>query len=281
MTHQPTVRDVLAAAARRLASRADAEWLLMHAFGVDRAWLFAHALDPVTPEQEERFGALVARRVHGEPVAYLRGRQGFWTLDLDVTPATLIPRSETELLVELALQRLPEDASCSVADLGTGSGAIALALASERPQARVLATDISEPALGVARGNARRLGIDNVEFSRGPWCQPLQGGRFDLIVSNPPYIAANDAHLAQGDLRFEPDAALVSGEDGLDAIRTIVAQSGDCLVDGGWLLVEHGWDQGERVRSLLQSHGFSKVFSATDLERRDRVSGGMKKAANL
>lgn len=274
MTPSSHVRDVLAAAARRLASRADAEQLLMHALDVDRAWLFAHALDPLPPSQTKRFDDLVERRARGEPVAYLRGRQGFWTLDLDVTPATLIPRPETELLVELALERLPPDAPCAVADLGTGSGAIALALASERPRARIVATDMSEDALDIARGNASRLGIGNVTFARGSWCEPLQGHRFDLIVSNPPYIEAGDAHLDQGDLRFEPGTALASGEDGLDAIRTIVAQAGACLVDGGSLLFEHGWQQGGKVRAVLHAAGFDNVFTELDLEGRERVSGG-------
>jgi release factor glutamine methyltransferase len=191
-----------------------------------------------------------------------------------VTPATLIPRPETELLVELALDRLSVDAPCAVADLGTGSGAIALALARERPRARVLATDRSGEALDVARANAARLGIANVDFVQGSWCAPLRGRRFDLIVSNPPYIEEGDVHLQQGDLRHEPPAALASGEDGLEAIRVITAQAGDYLFDRGWLLLEHGWNQGPAVRRLLEHGGWTEIFTARDLEMRDRVSGG-------
>lgn len=274
MSPNPTVRDVLADAARRLASRIDAERLLMHALDVDRAWLFAHALDPVPPDRVGRFQALVERRSGGEPVAYILGHQGFWSLDLVVTPATLIPRPETELLVELALERLPDDAPCAVADLGTGSGAIALALARERPRARVLATDRSGEALDVARANAARLGIANVEFAQGSWCAPLLGHRFDMVVSNPPYIEAGDVHLQQGDLRHEPPAALASGEDGLEAIRVITAQAGVHLLDRGWLLLEHGWNQGPAVRRLLEHSGWTEIFTARDLEMRDRVTGG-------
>lgn len=274
MSPNPTVRDVLADAARRLASRIDAERLLMHALDVDRAWLFAHALDPVPPGQVGRFQALVERRSGGEPVAYILGRQGFWSLDLVVTPATLIPRPETELLVELALERLPSDTPCAVADLGTGSGAIALALASERPRARVLATDQSGEALAVARANALRMGLSNVEFAQGSWCEPLHDRRFDLIVSNPPYIEAGDPHLEQGDLRHEPQAALASGADGLDAIRILSSQAGAHLHDGGWLLVEHGWNQGAAVRRILEASGWVDVLTAPDLESRERVSGG-------
>ena len=276
MAQSPTCREALAAATARLASRTDAERLLMHALGVDRAWLFAHALEPVEVGDAARFQALVARREQGEPVAYIIGRQGFWSLDLDVTPATLIPRPETELLVELALERLPADAPSAVADLGTGSGAIALALAHERPQARVVATDRSAVALEVAQANARRLGLDSVEFAQGAWFAPLAGRRFDLVVSNPPYIEDADPHLARGDLRFEPREALASGADGLDAIRALAADAGAHLAKGGWLLVEHGWTQGAAVRDLFEAAGFDSVFTARDLAERERVTGGRR-----
>lgn len=274
MADQPTLRAELADAAARLGRRIEAEWLLMHVLGVDRAWLFAHATDSMEAAKAAHFHALVERRAAGEPVAYLTGRRSFWTLDLDVTPDTLIPRPETETLVEQALSRMPPDAPCAVADLGTGSGAIALALASERPGSRVLATDASGAALDVARGNARRLGLSNVAFAQGDWMMPLAGRRFDLIVSNPPYIEAGDPHLAQGDLRFEPSAALASGTDGLDAIRTIVQAAREHLEPGGWLLLEHGWEQGEAVRALLRGADHAEIFTAADLEGRDRVSGG-------
>lgn len=255
-------------------ARHEAERLLIHVLGRDRAWLFAHARDEVEAGPRAAFEALLQRRLGGEPVAYLTGMRGFWTLDLAVTPDTLIPRPETERLVELALQRLPADAPLQVADLGTGSGAIALAIASERPQAQVLATDASAAALQVARGNARRNGLERVEFVQGDWLAPLAGRRFHLIASNPPYIAADDPHLRQGDLRHEPASALASGADGLDDIRRIVAAAPAHLHAGGWLLLEHGRDQGEAVCALLRESGLVEVASEQDLEGRDRVSLG-------
>jgi len=271
------IRQLLAEAAARLPGvegRHEAELLLLQVLGRERSWLFAHATDHVDPQTEAAFAQLLQRRVEGEPVAYLLGRRGFWTLDLAVSPATLIPRPETERLVELALERLPPDRSLQVADLGTGSGAIALALASERPQARVLATDMSAEALAVAADNAARHGLNNVRFQQGSWHAALGQARFDLIATNPPYIAAEDPHLAQGDLRFEPPSALASGADGLDDIRLIIAGAPAHLLDGGWLLIEHGWDQGPAIRALLQQAGFVEVSTAVDLEHRDRVSMG-------
>ena len=206
--------DALLAAARTAIDPDEAAILLAHALGRSRGWLYAHGLDPLEAEAAARFHALVAARAEGEPVAYLTGRQGFWTLDLAVGPAVLVPRPETERLVELALERLPADAAARIADLGTGSGAIALALAKERPRARVVATDASPAALDVARGNAARNGIGNVEFRAGDWLAPLAGETFDLIASNPPYIADDDPHLARGDLRFEPAMALSCGAGG-------------------------------------------------------------------
>ena len=254
--------------------RADAELLLAHAAGRDRAWLFAHARDELVPEQAAAFAALVQRRAAGEPVAYLTGHRGFWTLDLEVGPDTLIPRPETETLVELALDRLPADVPVRVADLGTGSGAIALAIASERPLASVIATDYSKAALAVAVRNAQRNGVGNVWFRRGSWYEALGRERFDLIASNPPYIADGDPHLGEGDLRFEPATALSSGADGLDAIREIVADAPPRLVPGGWLLLEHGLEQGPAIRELLVQAGFVDVTTERDLEDRDRVTLG-------
>lgn len=256
----------------------DAELLLTHALGRSRAWLYAHAGDDVGAAQAAQFETLLARRIAGEPVAYLTGRRGFWTFDLAVTPATLIPRPETELLVELALARLPIDCDLRIADLGTGSGAIALALAHERPHARVVATDASDAALAIARGNAAALGIRNLKFRHGDWWAPFAGERFDLIASNPPYIAVGDPHLDEGDLRFEPAAALASGRDGLDAIRVIVRDAPLHLVTGGWLLLEHGLEQGNTVRALLHDAGFVDVATARDLEGRDRVTAGRRPA---
>ncbi len=273
-----TVRELLASATRAgdVEARHEAEILLGHALERSRAWLYAHADAVPDDAARERFARLLAARARGEPVAYLVGRRGFWTLDLAVTRDVLIPRPETELLVELALERIPRDRDCEVADLGTGSGAIALAIASERPHARVLASDASAAALDVARGNAHRLGIGNVEFAQGDWCAALGSRRFDVIVSNPPYIADRDTHLGEGDLRFEPIAALASGSDGLDAIRRIVDAAPAHLRAGGWLLFEHGYDQGERARRALLESGYGDVFTARDTQQLERVSGGCR-----
>ena len=270
-----TVASLLALGRRRL-DAADADLLLAHALGRSRAWLLAHADDAIAAAEATRFQALVERRAAGEPVAYLIGSRGFWTLELAVTPATLVPRPETELLVELALERIPADAEARIADLGTGSGAIAPAIAGERPRARVVATDASVEALAIASENARRNRIGNVEFRHGDWLQPLAGERFDLIASNPPYIALGDPHLGEGDLRFEPALALSSGSDGLDAIRVIVGAAPSHLRAGGWLLLEHGWEQGEAVRALLRDGGFVEIATERDLEGRDRVSLGRR-----
>ena len=269
----PTAARLLAQA-RAAIDAVDAEHLLLHVLARPRSWLFAHADDAVTATEAAGFLALVERRAQGEPVAYLTGTQGFWSLELAVTPATLIPRPETERLVELALERLPAGVAVRVADLGTGSGAIALAIARERPQAQVIATDASAAALEVARANAERNRVRNVQFRQGDWLAPLAGERFDLIASNPPYIADGDPHLCAGDLRFEPPTALSSGADGLDAIRVIVRDARAMLQPGGWLLLEHGWDQGDAVRALLQGGGYGDVATEQDLEARDRISLG-------
>lgn len=274
-----TVRGLLAEAQAALSgdeARGEAEWLLAHALGVDRAWLIAHRDDAVAPALAGQVRCCVSRRVAGEPVAYIVGRRGFHAIDLALTPDVLIPRPETELLVDLALQRIPQSGKVDISDLGTGSGAITLAIACARPQAHVLATDASAAALDVARGNAQRLGLGNVDFAQGDWCAALGTRRFDLIVSNPPYIAERDEHLQQGDLRFEPRMALASGVDGLDAIRVIVRHAPDHLNVGGWLLLEHGFDQGAAVRVQLRQSGFAEIFTARDLEGRERVSGGVR-----
>ncbi len=275
----PTARidSALRAAATRLPgpeARHEAEHLLLHALGRDRAWLFAHGDAGLTQAEAAAFEALLKRRMAGEPVAYLTGHRGFWTLDLKVSPATLIPRPETERLVELALERLPPDRPVRIADLGTGSGAIALALASELPQAWVVATDASAEALAVARANALTNDLAHVDFRLGHWWMPLAGQRFHLVASNPPYIADGDAHLARGDLRFEPATALASGTDGLDAIREIIGGAPDFLLPGGWLLLEHGWDQGAAIRALMAQADFVDVATEVDLEARDRVTLG-------
>jgi len=247
----------------------DAQVLLAHVLAKDRAWVVAHVDEPLTREHEAAFFAIAKRRRDGEPVAYLVGVREFWGLRLRVSPAVLIPRPETETLVELALSRLPIDRDLRVLDLGTGSGAIALALAHERPRARVLATDVSSEALSVAEDNARRLGIGNVEFAMSDWYASLPSAwrevGFDLIASNPPYVAMNDPHLRDGDVRFEPAAALASGADGLTAIRQIVAGARVHLAPGGTLAIEHGYDQLDRVRDLFAAAEFDEVVSARDL----------------
>jgi release factor glutamine methyltransferase len=268
----PALDALLRDAAGRI-DATDARWLLAHAAGRSQTWLYAHARDPVPDGVAARFESLVARRAAGEPVAYLTGVRGFWGFDLAVTPATLIPRPETELLVELALARLPAK-DARVVDLGTGSGAIALAIARERPDAVVLATDASVDALTVARANAKALGLTHVRFARGDWYAPLDHARFDVIASNPPYIEDADPHLAQGDLRFEPASALSSGADGLDAIRILAAGARVHLAPGGWLLIEHGLAQGAAVRALFEQAGLVEVATARDLEARDRVTLG-------
>jgi release factor glutamine methyltransferase len=272
-----TVRACLDEGTRALPggeARREAALLLRHVLDVSDAWLVAHPDDAVDAAHVAAFRNLVERRAHGEPVAYLIGTRGFHDIELRVAPGVLIPRAETEVLVDVALQHVPVDADCSVADLGTGSGAIALAIARARPRARVIATDASESALEMARGNAARLCIGNVEFRQGDWYAGLAGEHFDVIVSNPPYIAEDDPHLHAGDLRFEPPAALASGVDGLDAIRVIVRGAPGHLRNGGWLLLEHGFDQGADVRDLLLGHDFAEVFTRNDLEDRERVTGG-------
>ena len=268
------IRTVLAAATERLGDRVDAEVLLLHVLDRSRSWLIAHSDDALTTEQAAAYADFVARRERGEPVAYIVGSRGFWSLDLDVTPATLIPRPDTERLVELALERISTERATKVLDLGTGTGAIALAIASERKNAQIVATDANTDALMVAQRNALRHSFAHVQFVHGDWFAPVVGKRFDVIVSNPPYIESDDPHLGQGDLRFEPAPALASGHDGLDDIRRIIASAGEHLVADGWLLLEHGWNQGGRVRDLLLAAGFRDVFTAQDIERRDRVSAG-------
>lgn len=269
---RPSLDALLREAGARI-DATDARWLLAHAAGRSQTWLFTHARDQAPLDVAARFEALVARREAGEPVAYLTGVRGFWGLDLAVSPATLIPRPETELLVELALARVPA-ADARVADLGTGSGAVALAIARERPDASVLASDASAEALDIARTNAAVLGLSQVRFVQGDWYASLASTRFDVIASNPPYIEDADPHLAQGDLRFEPASALASGVDGLDAIRVLAAGALAHLVPGGWLLVEHGLEQGAAVRALFADAGLCEVDTERDLEARERVTMG-------
>lgn len=255
--------------------RLDAEVLLAHVTGKNRAHFRAWPEKELDEETESRFRGLLERRLAGQPVAYLVGEREFWSLTFALAPEALIPRPETELLVELALERVARDRPVRIADLGTGSGAVAVALALELPRATVFAADISPAALALAQNNAIRLGAGNVRCLLGDWFSAFPDGEsFDMIVSNPPYIAEGDPHLAQGDVRFEPSLALVSGPDGLDAIRRIVGAAPARLRPGGWLLFEHGYDQAERARDLLRAAGFGQVESFADLQGIERVSGG-------
>jgi release factor glutamine methyltransferase len=252
----------------------EARILLAHAMNRDRAWLAAHGEVPLTRDQALTFDALARRRRAGEPVAYLTGRREFFGLDLEITQDVLIPRPETELLVELALTWLGKDTPARVLDLGSGSGAVALAIASQRPRSEVLGADVSAAAVALARRNAERLGTANARFIESDWFAAIPPERFALVVANPPYVAEEDSHLGRGDVRYEPAAALVSGSDGLDAIRAIVAGASGFLAPGGALGLEHGHDQAAAAQGLLRDSGFRGVASARDLAGIQRVTYG-------
>jgi len=252
----------------------DAHVILAHVLGKNRAWLAAHPEDRLMPRQTNEFSALARRRREGEPVAYLTGIREFWGLALAVTPAVLIPRPETEALVEFALSVLPLDRQTRVLELGTGSGAIALALAHERPHAQLLGTDLSRTALAVAQDNAQRLALSNVRFVVSDWYASVPGGEWDLIVSNPPYVSPEDPHLSEGDLRFEPVMALTADGAGLAALQAIIAGAFPRLVRGGWLIVEHGFDQSAAVQALFQSAGFAQLTRRRDLAGIARIVAG-------
>lgn len=249
----------------------DQRILVCHALGISRTALITQSERVLTGDEAAGISSLLQRRLDGEPVAYIVGRREFFGLDFETTPAVLIPRPDTELLVELALERLPPRGK--VLDMGTGSGAIAVALAHSRPDAAVTALDVSEEALAVAGRNAQRNGAQ-VRFLHSDWYSAVQAEQFDLIVSNPPYIADGDRHLSEGDLRFEPSGALTDFSDGLSALRTIVAGAPARLAPGSWLLMEHGYDQSAAVRELLSSAGYTEVQSWQDLAGIERVTGG-------
>lgn len=277
---EPTVGELLRRGEAGLqggdSPRLDAEVLLAGARRCSRAALFRDRDEAPGAAVADVFLRWVAERARGVPVAYLLGRREFWSLGLEVTPATLIPRPETELLVERVLELMPFGASTRVADLGTGSGAIAIAIASERPSAAVVATDRCEAALAVAVRNAARLGVRNVTFRRGDWFEPLAGGSVDVIVSNPPYVVAGDPRLEEGDLRFEPPSALVGGRTGLEAIRLLVRNGYSHLTPGGCLALEHGQDQGAAVRGLFIGAGYGGVVTYRDLAGRERATLGRR-----
>tara|TARA_B110000967_G_C18788635_1_gene512135 strand:+ start:366 stop:1211 length:846 start_codon:yes stop_codon:yes gene_type:complete len=254
-------------------SRLDCELLLCYLLDVDRTYLKTWPDRELSETIEEQFQQLLQQRITGEPVAYLIGTQGFWTLDLKVSADTLIPRPETELLVEAALElELPQQAK--VLDLGTGTGAIALALATEQSRWQVSAVDLMPGAVQLAKENCQRCQLENVEIFQSHWFADIAPQSFDLIVSNPPYIETDDAHLAQGDVRFEPSSALVSGPQGLDDLRLLIAQSVNYLADCGWLMVEHGYQQGPAVRELFEQAGFALVETRVDLNNLERITLG-------
>lgn len=252
----------------------DARALMRHVLGVDYAYLIAHSAQALTAAQSELFAALTIRRSAGEPIAYIVGRREFFSFDFKITPAVLIPRPETELLVDFALETTATNDEASVLDLGTGSGCVAISIAKHRPRARVVGIDSSSAALALARENSQRHAAANLELMESDWFSALAGRAFDVIVANPPYVAVGDPHLKQGDLRFEPEAALNGGADGLDCIRVIVALAQHYLGEGGWLAFEHGYDQAAPCRQLLADAGYAEVFSRADLAGIERVSGG-------
>ncbi|OCA64912.1 protein-(glutamine-N5) methyltransferase, release factor-specific [Aeromonas piscicola] len=280
MQIQQARTHIMATLAGGESPRADADVLLCHLLGCRRSYLMTWPERTLDAAQQARLQDWLSRRLNGEPIAHLIGEREFWSLPLKVSPATLIPRPDTEVLVEQALARLPprpaspDQAPCALLDLGTGTGAIALALKSERPDADVWAVDRMPEAAALARANSAALGLP-ITVRDGSWFEPLSGApRFGMIVSNPPYIDGADPHLAEGDVRFEPRSALVADEQGLADIRLIVAGAPAHLLPGGWLLLEHGWQQGEVVRQLLLQHGYSQVETVRDYGDNERVTLG-------
>ncbi|EPC4044272.1 peptide chain release factor N(5)-glutamine methyltransferase [Enterobacter sp. ENT02] len=273
MDFQRWLREAVSELSESESPKRDAEILLEHVTGKSRTYLLAFGETLLTAEQEAQLAALLARRKTGEPVAHLVGEREFWSLPLYVSAATLIPRPDTECLVEQALARLPT-AACSILDLGTGTGAIALALATERPDCTVMAVDVMPDAVTLAQRNVERLGLGNVTVLQSSWFTALENRLFALIVSNPPYIDEHDPHLAQGDVRFEPLTALVAANEGLADLDHIVTTSRQHLLPGGWLLVEHGWTQGNAVRALFTNAGYREVATCRDYGGNERLTLG-------
>ncbi|MHA8113735.1 peptide chain release factor N(5)-glutamine methyltransferase [Kosakonia cowanii] len=275
MDYQQWLREAISQLQASESPRRDAEILLGFVTGKARTFILAFGETPLTDEQQEQLAALLARRVRGEPVAHLIGEREFWSLPLFVSPATLIPRPDTECLVEHALARLPA-APCRILDLGTGTGAIALALASERPDCQVTAVDLIPEAVALAQRNAEHLGIRNIEILQSRWFSALEGQTFSLIVSNPPYIDAQDPHLAQGDVRFEPLSALVAADNGLADLHTLIKEAPRYLLPQGWLLLEHGWQQGAAVREIFARYGWQQVETCRDYGDNERLTLGRR-----
>lgn len=273
-----TITQALTSACRNI-DRTDARLLLQHVLGVNHAFLLTYPEQVLTSQQTQDFFHLIEQRIVGIPVAYLTGERAFYDLTFKVTEAVLIPRPETELLVEWALQLIPADQSCRILDLGTGSGAIAITIAKHRPRSSVVAVDLSAAAIAVSGWNARNLQVDNLHLITGNWFDELFGDKFDLIISNPPYVAEDDPHLQQGDLRFEPQIALSAGSNGLSCIRHIIDTAPRYLVNGGWLLLEHGYDQADECGRLLRHADFSNICCYPDLAGIMRASGGQMSAS--
>lgn len=275
------ISELISIATQRLANvsdspRLDAEILLCHVLDKSRSYLLTWPDKVLAAPELAKFNALLEQREKGRPIAHITGQREFWSLDLQVSSATLIPRPETELLVEQILNDYPDSAAITVADLGTGTGAIALALASERPRWKIIATDRSAEALDIARNNAKKLNLYNIEFRCGSWFEPLDQDQFDIIVSNPPYIPDADPHLSTGDVRFEPHSALASGHDGLDDIRIIAKQASQHLKIGGLLILEHGYDQQTSVHEIFTTTGYRKILQSQDLANLPRITSGIK-----
>ncbi len=275
MEYQQWLREAVSQLQASESPRRDAEILLGFVTGKARTFILAFGETPLTDEQQEQLAGLLARRVCGEPVAHLIGEREFWSLPLFVSPVTLIPRPDTECLVEQALARLPA-APCRILDLGTGTGAIALALASERPDCQVTAVDLIPDAVALAQRNADHLGIRNIEIVQSRWFSALEGQQFSLIVSNPPYIDAQDPHLAQGDVRFEPLSALVAADNGLADLHTLIKDAPRYLLPQGWLLLEHGWQQGATVREIFARYGWQQVETCRDYGDNERLTLGRR-----
>lgn len=275
MDYQQWLREAISQLQASESPRRDAEILLGFVTGKARTFILAFGETHLTDEQQEQLAGLLARRVRGEPVAHLIGEREFWSLPLFVSPATLIPRPDTECLVEQALARLPA-APCRILDLGTGTGAIALALASERPDCQVTAVDLIPEAVALAQRNADHLGIRNIEIVQSRWFSALEGQTFSLIVSNPPYIDAQDPHLAQGDVRFEPLSALVAADNGLADLHTLIKDAPRYLLPQGWLLLEHGWQQGAAVREIFARYGWQQVETCRDYGDNERLTLGRR-----
>lgn len=273
MDYQTWLHNATTALAASDSPRRDAEILLGNATGKSRSFIVAFGETRLDDDQQQRLDALLARRVSGEPMAHLVGMREFWSLPLFVSPVTLIPRPDTECLVEQTLARLPAR-PCRILDAGTGSGAIALALASERPDCHVTGVDRIPEAVALAQRNAEHLQLNNVTFLQSDWFSAVSTCRFDIIVSNPPYIDARDPHLQQGDVRFEPHSALVAAQDGLADLAQLIALAPQFFTPGGWLLLEHGWQQGEAVRQRLTAAGYYDIATHRDYGGNERVSEG-------